>query len=37
VIQRQYVGWREGEWKVWGTTNESTLADVEEWQKKLLE
>jgi protein MBA1 len=37
VIQRQYEGWREGEWKVWGTTNESTLADVEEWQKKLLE
>jgi protein MBA1 len=37
VIQRQYEGWREGEWKVWGTTNESTLADVEEWQRKLLE
>lgn len=36
VLQRQYEGWREGEWHVWGTTQETTLDDVEEWERKAL-
>jgi protein MBA1 len=36
VLQRQYEGWREGEWQVWGTTQETTLDDVEEWERKAL-
>lgn len=37
VVQRQYEGWREGEWRIWGTTKETTLDDVEEWEKRALE
>jgi len=36
VLQRQYEGWREGEWQVWGTTKETTLEDVEEWERRAL-
>jgi protein MBA1 len=36
VLQRQYEGWREGEWQVWGTTKETTLEDIEEWEKRAL-
>jgi mitochondrial protein MBA1 len=37
VLQRQYEGWREGEWRVWGTTRETTLDDIEEWERRALE
>lgn len=36
VIQRLYEDWREGQWQVWGTTKETTLKDIEEWEKKAL-
>ena len=37
VLQKQYESWKEGEWQVWGTTKETTLEDVEEWERKALE
>jgi len=37
VLQKQYEGWRGGEWQVWGTTKETTLGDVEEWERRALE
>jgi len=36
VIQKRVVGWKEGEWMVWGTTYETGLEDVEEWKKNDL-
>jgi protein MBA1 len=37
VLQRQYEGWREGEWQLWGTTKETTMEDIEEWERRALE
>ncbi|KAG4443319.1 hypothetical protein IFR05_001188 [Cadophora sp. M221] len=37
VLQKMARGWREDEWQVWGTTTETTLSDVEEWERKKLE
>jgi protein MBA1 len=36
VLQRMYWQWKEEEWKVWGTTEQTTLEDVEEWERKAL-
>ena len=36
VLQKQYDNWREGEWQVWGTTQETTLEDIEEWERRAL-
>jgi len=36
VLQRRIEGWRQGEWQVWGTTQETTLEDVEEWERRAL-
>jgi mitochondrial protein MBA1 len=36
VIQKQFVGWKGREWMVWGTTHETWLEDVEEWQRQEL-
>ncbi|PMD46407.1 hypothetical protein L207DRAFT_417617 [Hyaloscypha variabilis F] len=36
VLQRQYEGWRGGEWRIWGTTKETTLEDIEEWERREL-
>ena len=36
VLQKQYDSWREGEWQVWGTTKETTLEDIEEWERRAL-
>ena len=33
VVQSKMEKWRAGEWKVWGTTTETTLKDVERWQR----
>ncbi|KUJ07384.1 uncharacterized protein LY89DRAFT_631479, partial [Mollisia scopiformis] len=35
VIQQKFEAWRPGPWQVWGTTRETTLRDVEEWQKRV--
>jgi len=37
VVQRRCAGWKEEDWQVWGTTGETTLKDVEEWQGRELE
>lgn len=37
VVQRQYERWEEGEWRIWGTTKETTLDDVEEWERRALQ
>lgn len=34
VLQRAYVGWKEAPWKVWGTTRETRIEDMEDWNKK---
>lgn len=36
VLQKQYEGWRDGEWQVWGTTQETTVDDIEEWERRAL-
>jgi mitochondrial protein MBA1 len=36
VLQRQYIGGREEEWQIWGTTQETTLGDVEDWERSVL-
>ncbi|TVY53179.1 Uncharacterized protein LCER1_G004464 [Lachnellula cervina] len=33
VIQKRVVGWKEEEWMVWGTTQETGIEDVEQWLK----
>jgi protein MBA1 len=37
VVQRMCRDWEEGDWRVWGTTGESTLEDVDMWERKALE
>lgn len=37
LIQKKIWGWKDEEWQVWGTTEETTLDDVLEWEKKALE
>lgn len=37
VVQRRCGNWKEEDWQVWGTTGETTLKDVEEWQRRELE
>ena len=34
VIQSKADKWKPEEWRVWGTTKETTLKDVEIWQKR---
>ncbi|KAH9216170.1 hypothetical protein DL95DRAFT_297493 [Leptodontidium sp. 2 PMI_412] len=36
VLQKMAKGWKENEWQVWGTTTETTLSDVEEWERKRM-
>ncbi|TVY87232.1 hypothetical protein LAWI1_G006009 [Lachnellula willkommii] len=36
VIQKRVVGWKEEEWMVWGTTQETGIEEVERWQKENL-
>jgi protein MBA1 len=36
VLQRQYEGWRGGSGRIWGTTKETTLEDIEEWERREL-
>jgi protein MBA1 len=36
VLQRQYIGGREEEWQIWGTTQETTLGDVEDLERSVL-
>jgi len=31
VLQRRLINWKEEEWKVWGTTEETRVKDVEKW------
>lgn len=37
VVQRFMRDWKEGEWRVWGTTGETSLEDVELWDRKAYE
>ncbi|CZR64114.1 uncharacterized protein PAC_14011 [Phialocephala subalpina] len=37
VLQQRLEAWKPGPWQVWGTTGETTLQDLEEWEKKALE
>ncbi len=37
VVQTMAKDWREGAWIVWGTTTETTLDDIKEWDRRLLE
>jgi protein MBA1 len=37
VLQRRMDGWKEGDWVVWGTTEETTLEDVMKWERKSLQ
>jgi len=37
VLQKIYRNWKSGEWKVWGTTEESTLEDVLELERRQKE
>jgi len=37
VLQKRMDGWKEGDWMVWGTTEETKLKDVMQWERKLLE
>lgn len=37
VLQKLYDKWNEGPWQVWGTTRETTLEDLEDWQRQALE
>ncbi|KAM3068253.1 hypothetical protein ACMFMG_009393 [Clarireedia jacksonii] len=36
VLQKFYRGFESGEWRVWGTTEETTLDRVEEWEEEAL-
>jgi protein MBA1 len=36
VLQKRMDGWKEGDWVVWGTTEETKLEDVMEWERKSL-
>lgn len=37
VLQKIYRDWKGGEWKVWGTTEETTLEDVLESERRQRE
>ncbi len=37
VIQRTIERWKGEEWRIWGTTNENTLDDIDSWERKKLE
>ena len=37
VMQKKCEGWEEGDWMVWGTTQETGLNDVLGWEKTYLE
>jgi len=37
LVQKKIWDWQDGGWQVWGTTEETTLDDVLEWEKKSLE
>lgn len=36
VLQKMYSNWKDAEWKVWGTTDVTTLPDLEEALKRDL-
>jgi protein MBA1 len=36
VLQRKFWQWKEDEWQVWGTTEETTMGKVEEEERKAL-
>ncbi|TAQ88200.1 hypothetical protein B7494_g3504 [Chlorociboria aeruginascens] len=37
VLQKIYQQWKEGDWHVWGTTDGTTIQDVERWADKHLD
>jgi len=36
VLQRSYERWSVGDWHIWGTTKETTLDDIEDWESRVL-
>jgi protein MBA1 len=36
VLQRFYRGYEPGEWRIWGTTEETTLERAEEWEEEAI-
>lgn len=37
VLQKKYEAWNSGDWQIWGTTQETKVEDLEDWEKKVLE
>ena len=37
VVEKSYWNWKEGDWRVWGTTEETKLETVLQWQKDALD
>lgn len=37
VIEKSYWNWNEGDWRVWGTTTETKIETVLDWQKKTAD
>lgn len=36
VLQKFYRGYEPGEWQVWGTTEETTLEKIQEWEEEAI-
>jgi protein MBA1 len=36
VIQKSYWDWKGRDWQIWGTTGETKLEAVQEWERKAL-
>jgi protein MBA1 len=36
VVEKSYWNWKEGDWRVWGTTEETKLETVLQWQRNAL-
>ncbi|KAK0111313.1 hypothetical protein ONS95_001680 [Cadophora gregata] len=37
VVQKTIHDWKEGDWQVWGTTSETTIKDLKEWERRKSE
>lgn len=36
VVEKSYWNWAEGDWRVWGTTEETKLEEILEWDKATM-
>jgi len=37
VVEKSYWNWKEGDWRVWGTTEETKFETLLQWKKDDLE